>query len=212
MPATAVAPIAPAGLDLAHRSELRAHSRFRTLGCVGRLDAPEDSGLCSVMDLSDGGACIKTVVRLARGDAVRIAFDSDNCIDGTVVWQVEGSAGICLNRPISSFALIRKIAGDRWARNSRAPRLPTRIPAQVSSATGSFASTVLDISQQGMRLSHSGQLPPGAAVEIVIASGLNARGRVCWSDAQCAGIQISGKLPASDLASARYLTLQASAA
>lgn len=197
-PATA-ADIAP-GAD-----RRRRHPRFRTLGHVGRLDAFGDCGLCRVQDLSDGGLMIETRIPLSCGDPVRISFDCTNAVQGRVVWRVGNRAGIRFLRPLESFVLIRKIAGDRWSESVRPPRLPVSCAAHVTTGSASFPAVVTNVSQQGMTICHPGDLRAGTFVDVAMPSGIRAHGTVRWSAGILAGIELCGRLTVEQLASVRQL-------
>ena len=187
------------------RPQRRLDHRFRTLGRAARIDALGASGLCRVIDLSDRGAGIETSIPLASGDPVRVSFDSENHVRGRVAWQTGKRAGVRFLEPVASFALIRKIASDHWNGVARPPRLQTRIAAIVHGQSGSFATIIDNISQDGLRVRHPRCLRVGNLVEAVTGRGLRIRGTVRWSDDLCAGVALSGRLTVEQLANARDL-------
>lgn len=191
-------------------AERRRHRRLTMAGRAARLDAPADIGLCSVVNLSDGGILVETPIELDCGDPVRISFDCTNSVQGQVAWRIGRRAGIRFLIPVASFALIGKVANDRWDRVARPPRLTLNQQALVTSGSGSFATVVADISQQGMSLQHAGQLTQGLAVELAISGGAPIRGTVKWTDQSLAGVEMDGKLTVEQLSSRRGLEFSGS--
>lgn len=185
--------------------ERRKHRRQIMAGRAARLDARADSGICSVINLSDGGVAIATPIPLEPGGLVRIWFECTNSINGRVAWQYGSRAGIRFLVPVASEALIGQMASDRWANGARPPRLALNSPALVTSGLHSFASVVANISQEGLGILHMGRLVPGADVALTIAGGPRVRGTVRWTDESLAGIRMNGKLTVEELSSRRGL-------
>lgn len=177
----------------------RADPRFPTLGRVARIDALGVSGLCRVLNLSDHGAAIETSANAACGDPVRLWFDSENIVQGRVAWCRGNRIGIRFLTPIESFAMIRKIASDRWSGAARPPRLSASIVATVSHETQSFATVIDNVSEAGFCIRHPGCLRAGVEIEMVTAKGLRMRGTVRWADGVVAGVELSGKLTTAQL-------------
>lgn len=186
------------------------HRRFETLGRVARLDALGDVGLCRVMNMSNGGMMIETIIPLSCGDPVRISFDSTNALQGRVLWRVGTQAGIRFLAPIESLELIRKVA--RQDQIARPPRIPVNSAAWASSELGRFPTVVVNISQAGMRIGHSGNLSAGTKIRIALQCGLAACGTVRWSDGNLSGVELDRALPSEQLESARALGEPASRA
>jgi hypothetical protein len=189
----------------AELSERRRHRRLTVAGCAARLDAPADSGLCNVLNLSDGGILLETPIDLACGNPVRISFDCTNSVQGRVVWRIGRRAGVRFLAPLASSSLVSKVAGDRWSGAARAPRLTLNQPAQVTSGTDSFAIVVVDMSQRGMSIQHRGEMPLGAAVAMVLDGSPPITGSVRWTHRSLAGIKLDGKLTVDFLSSRRRL-------
>jgi hypothetical protein len=172
---------------------------------AARLDARSDCGLCSIVDLSNGGMLVDTPIALNRGDPVRISFDCTNCVQGRVAWTIGGRAGIRFLFPLASAALLAKVAKDRLARSARPPQLTLNCPARVTHGPLSFDAAVAEISQQGLSLRHAGQLKQGAPVELAIAGGARVRGTVQWANRSLAEIKFDGMLTVEELSSKRGL-------
>jgi hypothetical protein len=188
-------------------AERRKHRRLTMAGRAARLDAPIDCGLCSVVNLSNGGILVETPIQLNCGEPVRISFDCTNSVQGRVVWRTGRRAGIRFLMPFESAELIAKLAKDRWAGSARAPRLTVNRPARVVCGSVLFHGVVGNISQQGLSLQHTGELTRRAAVELAMNGIGRIRGTVQWADESLAGIKIDGMLTIQELSSKRRLAL-----
>ena len=65
---------------------------------------------CQVIDVSQGGAKIRTGLRLGVGDRVRLEIDGLGIISGMVRWVRDGHAGIAFPAPLPYRDLARWIA------------------------------------------------------------------------------------------------------
>lgn len=178
-------------------SERRGHHRHEAIGLVARIDALGVVGLARIYNLSDGGAMLGVSDPPALGSPVRISFDCTNFVQSSC-WRSNGFIGVQFPREIACGEFIGKVARDRWNGKICAPRMSCDSPAQVKCSSGSFATRVSDVSEEGMKICPGGGLQAGTRVEITLRKELPLFGIVRWSVRNFAGIEVPGKIPAKN--------------
>lgn len=82
----------------------------------------------------------------------------------------------------------------------RAPRLPCDFPVVVTTRRGQTEARIVNVSQQGARVSGVPGLAPGEALRLDLGPCTHPRlAEVRWSAGACAGVQFATCLNARDL-------------
>ena len=182
----------------------REHTRILTVYRVARLNVDSDAGLCRVQNISNTGMMLVSGLDVAKGDTVMIGLSEQVVLPGEVTWVEGARIGIQFLEEIDAATMLQSIASAS-PEEHRPFRLPTNTVAVAVTPHGTRAVRVLDISQQGMKISHEGGFTPGIQVKIALSNGLERRGIVRWANENIAGVQLLEPIAFTDLESASRL-------
>ena len=187
----------PAGVS----EDQREHPRILTVYRVARLNVDSDSGLCRVQNISDTGMMLVTSLSVAQGDSVIIALSDTVVVPGEVAWISGARVGVHFLEEIDAAAVLKSLVADVPG-DQRPFRLAVDTVAVAVTPTGTKAVRVLDISQQGMKVSHDGGFAIGTQVKIALPNGLERRGIVRWANENLAGLRLLEPIGFHELESA----------
>ena len=184
--------------------ERREHMRILTVFRVARLKIDSDAGLCRVQNISDTGMMLVTGLEVAKGDAVMIGLSEKVILPGEVTWVEGARVGIHFSEVIDAASVLQSIAGAPVS-EQRPIRISTDTVAVAHTPHGTRKIRVLDISQQGMKISHDAGFTPGIQLKIALPNGLERRGIVRWANANIAGVKLLEPIAFQELESASNL-------
>ena len=184
--------------------ERREHMRILTVFRVARLNIDSDAGLCRVQNISNTGMMLVTGLEVAKGDTVMIGLSEKVILPGEVSWVDGARVGIHFSEEIDAASMLQSIAGAPTS-EQRPIRLATDTVAVAHTPNGTRRVRVLDISQQGMKISHDAGFTPGIQLKIVLPNGLERRGIIRWANANLAGVQLLEPIAFQELESASRL-------
>ena len=199
-----IEPEAPAAQDPGAIEDRREHTRILTVYRVARLNIDSDAGLCRVQNISNTGMMLVSSLDVAKGDTVMIGLSEQVVLAGEVSWVEGARIGIEFIEPIDAPTMLQSISTATPAEH-RPFRLPTDTVAVAVTPHGTRAVRVLDISQQGMKISHEGGFSPGTQVKVTLSNGLERRGIVRWANENLAGLQLLEPIAFQELESASKL-------
>lgn len=180
----------------------RAGARIRTIYRSAKVISLDDSGLCLVLNLSDGGALIETALSLEPGDQLKLGLTDELAINGLVVWRDGLLTGVRFTPRIDCFKMLKQLSEDRWNGRGRPVRLGVKSRVEVTSEFGASTLELKDISQKGLKLCAEGNLRPGMQVRIRLNPGLVVDGEVRWARDSNVGVKLLGQITISGLGSA----------
>ncbi len=177
-------------------ADRRDGERHMTLYRVGSILVEGRRELCLIKNISAGGMMIRLYCSIAEGAAVTIELKSGQPISGQIGWIRDHHAGITFDQPIDVIDILSStIEGPR----PRLPRIETNCHATLREGANMLRVIACDISQGGVKVECSGQLPQGADV-IATLPGLPPQpGIVCWTAGGFAGIAFNRLLPLGEL-------------
>lgn len=179
----------------------RADARIRTIYRSARIISRDDSGLCRVLNLSDGGALVETALSLGLGDQLMLEF-ADGVVMSGFVARCEGLlAGVKFVPKIDCLTMLKQSSDDRWNGRGRPVRLAVNKQVEVISEFGASPVELKDISQKGLKLCAEGKLTSGMQVRIRLNPNLVVDGEVCWAQDSDVGVKLQGQITILDLGS-----------
>jgi hypothetical protein len=165
--------------------ERRNDERHMSLLRVGSLMIGERRELCLIRNVSVGGMLIRAYSAIEPGTRVAIELKQDEPVHGTVLWAQDELVGISFDGPIDVVALISNSAD---APRPRMPRLEVRCTAWVRHESIVHRTRALNISQGGVRIELTKDIPPGAQVTVTLPGLPPERGVVRWNEGDACGI------------------------
>jgi PilZ domain len=165
--------------------ERRNDERHMSLLRVGSLMIGERRELCLIRNVSVGGMLIRAYSPIEPGTRVAIELKQDEPVHGTVLWAQDELVGISFDGPIDVVALISNSAD---APRPRMPRLEVRCTAWVRHESIVHRTRALNISQGGVRIELTKDIPAGAQVTVTLPGLPPERGVVRWNEGDACGI------------------------
>lgn len=179
----------------------RADARIRTIYRSARIISRDDSGLCRVLNLSDGGALIETALSLGLGDQLILELADGLAMNGLVARRDGLLAGVVFTPKINCLTMLKQSSVDRWNGRGRPVRLAVNKQIEVISEFGASPLELKDISQKGLKLCGEGKLALGMQVRIRLNPDLVVDGEVCWAQDFDVGVKLAGQITILDLGS-----------
>lgn len=176
--------------DVAEARERRASSRTTPVYRVVKVSRPSGEGLACCLDISDGGMRLETGMPLCLMDTLAIEISPGTTVSARVVWTNGDECGVAFDTSINCEDELRSAARLKWSERARAVRLQSSIPARLQAEGVSTPTTICNISQQGMRVSHDGNFHQGLRVKVVLQNGSERQAVVRWSKDNFAGLYL----------------------
>lgn len=182
-------------------AERRGAYRSLPLNNVVKIRRGSDEGLARCRNISETGINIETSVPISLMETVHVEITDGDFASARVVWTNGSQCGLSFDRDIDCADFLSCSAG-RYP-NRRPPRLGSSIAAQVCLDGGERrATTISNISQRGMLISHEGDFTPGLAVKVILKDGTEKSAIVQWAESHFAGLYIMDEIGVADLGSA----------
>ena len=174
----------------------RRSKRHLTLYRVGALTIGERRELCLIRNVSAGGMLIRVYSDIAPGTRLSVELKQGEPVSGTARWADQDSVGVVFDEPIDVLSLIAlRPDGPR----PRMPRIEIASRATVRDGATVVVAAVDNISQGGLQIETSADLPVGANV-IVTLNGLAPEPAVVkWRDGDCYGLAFNRVLAITQL-------------
>jgi len=176
--------------------ERRNDERHMSLLRVGSLVIGDRRELCLIRNVSVGGMLIRAYSAIEPGTRVAIELKQGEPVHGTVLWKQDELVGIGLDGPIDVVALITTSSD---APRPRMPRLEVRCTAWVRHESVVHRTRALNISQGGVRIETTNDIPAGAQVTVTLPGLPPEQGVVRWNDGAACGITFNRVLALSQL-------------
>ncbi len=129
-------------------AEARVAPRFTLLLRAAKLISPMGEFLCVIRDVSSTGLSVRNFHALPPGGPVRLQLQSGECHAIEKVWERDGAAGFRFTDEID----IAKFLNEKGRYPKRPVRLKLRFPVMTAHRGQVSVAQILDISQQGARI------------------------------------------------------------
>lgn len=164
-----------------------------------------DEGLARCRNISDSGMKLDLGMDIEPGELIEIVFSPSVVLLGRIIWRHDGSCGVEFLERIDSAQLLSRTALEIRSPGARAPRLKIETTAVVRYEENSLELLVHDVSLNGMKVSHNGELRPGQRIGIVLQGQSERPGVVRWTREKSAGLMLLEPFSVEELGSLRYI-------
>ena len=173
-------------LDGPATSSRRRWQRLPTVFRTTKVFAGGSQGLARIQNISDGGMCIASSMRLRLRSAVIIEMAEGLRLSGVVVWRREFAAGVMFDAPVDCRSLLTQATQVMRRRQESGHVLRLRIPIEIS-VDGSKHSTILsELSLTAAKVASVGKLREGHMVHLSLRPGQQIKAFVHSFDGDCA--------------------------
>jgi hypothetical protein len=167
------------------RVERREGDRHLTLFRVGSLIIGDRHELCLIKNISAGGMLVRAYCAIAVGSRLSVELKCGDPVMGTAIWARGDGVGIEFDVPIDVIELLtNSMAGPR----PRMPRIELSCIGWVRHEAISQRMQCCDISQGGIKITTTTQLPVDGQVMVTLPGLEPQAGVVCWKDGDAYGI------------------------
>lgn len=166
----------------------RRSPRAMTVYKVVKIERKGDEGLARCRNISDTGMKLDVAMPLSLNDNLTIELTPDLALPARVVWTNGDQCGVAFERSIDCSRLLTRTADEKRREGSRSPRLNSDISARISVDGELHPTTISNISQQGMLVSHKGKFRPGLHVSVMLDDGTEKSAIVQWTHDNYAGL------------------------
>ena len=174
----------------------RADERHVSLLRVGSLLIEGRRELCLIKNISAGGMLIRPYSDIAEGTRVSIELRQGEPVEGTARWTRGDNVGVEFDTPIDVIGLIS--TPDDGPR-PRKPRIEVSCNGWLREDGYIHRVTVANVSQGGLKIISTTELPVGADV-VVSLSGLPAcPGVIRWRSGDAYGVTFNRALSLPEL-------------
>jgi hypothetical protein len=173
-------------------SDRRNGDRHLTLLRVGVVVIAGHRELCLIKNMSSGGMMLQLYCETEPGQAIEVELKTGVSVAGRVSWVRDHQAGVSFAAPID---VIEILAHDGRGPRPRMPRIETDALICVRHGASTFRLRAADISQGGVKVALTAELPVKAEVVITMPGLPPQAGAVCWSHGDFAGLSFNRPLP-----------------
>ena len=163
---------------------------------VGALTFEGRRELCLIRNISAGGMLIRAYCAIAPGTAVEIELKEGESVAGTARWTTDECVGVTFDQPIDVLALLSSSEGSP---HPRMPRVEIACAADLRVDASVYRIRALDISQGGLKLESSQELPIGAYVILSLPRLKPFPGMIRWGYNGTYGITFNRVIPLPSL-------------
>ena len=165
--------------------ERRHDERHMSLLRVGALIVDDRRELCLIRNISAGGMLIRVYSAIPAGTRVSVELKQGEPVAGTRLWVKDELVGISFDAPIDILSLITAPADSP---RPRMPRLEVYCTAWIRDDAVVHRTSIVNISQGGVRVEAPNGLPVGAQVTVTLPGLPPEQGAVRWNDGEACGI------------------------
>ena len=164
--------------------------KYRIAGLV-RVRRAEVSAFCQARELSKQGVLLITGLSFAPGERIDIGFSETLTLPGTILGTCGAKVTVVFTKVIDPSRVIAAIASGRHHGRPRSERARVNLIAVMVGAAGQRTVRVLDLSIDGMRIAHDGNLHAGDEFEIALEGAPARQATVRWVKRNIAGLSLS---------------------
>lgn len=180
-------------------TERRASGRIRTIFRVAEVRSRDETALCRIRNISDGGMMLNVDMPIHVGEPLHVKLSDELTVAGRVVWTTGDLCGIDFYEKIDAASALRAVCEEQRSETFRRPRLRMDVPGVAYTEQGIHPVRATDLSQHGIGIEHHGGFRPGMRVLVMLENGLERRCIVRWSYPRRAGLSLNEPLTCSQL-------------
>lgn len=181
-------------------SERRSNARHKLVLRVGLLEMESGSTFCLVKNISSTGVQVKPYGPLKTGVSAALRVGDERAVDGVVVWNRDGLAGIEFTQTLNPQALLRIGQKMLSQRRRNSPRVATDLKASLRTGGRRHSVTVCDLSMIGARVRAKGSITFGDNTLLEVTGLPTLKAFIRWSEDMEHGISFETPLPIQILA------------
>ncbi len=155
---------------------------------VVKINRAGVEGFARCRNISESGMRLETAMPLSLNDDLIVELVPGQALYARVVWTKGSECGLTFEGSINLPQALKQKADEKRQRRSRSARLNTTISARIASKGGIFPTTISNISQRGMLVSHDGSFCLGQQVKVLFNNGTERNARVQWTQEHFAGL------------------------
>ena len=172
-------------------AQRRKSDRHLSLLRVGTLVIGDTRELCLIKNVSSGGMLIRAYSKIDDGASVSIELKQGTPLKGTVRWTKDDCIGVTFDSPVDVLELISvSVDGPR----QRLPRIAVECTAWIRDGATMHRAKTVNISQGGVRVVTTGELPIGAELVVTLVGLSPVAGTARWKDEDQYGIRFNRSL------------------
>jgi hypothetical protein len=179
-------------------AERRSGERHITLFRVGALVIDGRRELCLIKNISGGGMMLRLYCSVQPGQPIGIELKNGVPVSGKVSWVRGDQVGVTFDTPID---VLEVLANDSSGPTPRMPRIEASAIVFVRHGASTHRVKMCDVSQGGVKVEPSVDLPIDAEVVVTLGGLAPQPGVVRWFSGGYAGISFNRPLPLPELVS-----------
>jgi len=168
----------------------RQTRRALTVYKVVKVSQGGKEALARCRNVSESGMKLEVAMPLSLNDSLSVELSPDHVLHTRVVWTNGNECGVAFERTIDCAELLGQSAEQKRRDRSRSPRLNSRIPARIAAEGQVLPTTIKNISQRGMMVTHGGKFRPGLRVKVMMDNGKDRDAVVQWTHENFAGLML----------------------
>lgn len=176
--------------------ERRKGERHLTLFRVGCLMIGDRRELCLIKNISAGGMLIRAYCPVELGTRISVELKHGTPVSGAVCWVDENVVGVAFDSPVD---VVELLAASMDGPRPRMPRVEVNNVGWLREDGTVHRITARDISQGGVKVENSGEVPVGSDVVVTLPGLAPQPGVVRWRDGRCYGITFNRVVPLPEL-------------
>lgn len=173
-----------------------AGERHLSLLRVGSLMIGDRRELCLIRNISAGGMMIRAYSKIEPGTRLTIELKQGEPVSATTIWAKDDNVGLAFDQPIDVISLI---STSEEGPRPRMPRVEVNCTAFVREGATVHRTKAVDVSQGGVKIHTSKELPLGAEVTVTLTGLSPAAATVRWKEGESYGITFNRALPLPSL-------------
>lgn len=171
--------------------ERRNSHRSVTVYKVVKVKRDGKEALARCRNVSETGMKLEVGVPLSLNEDLWVELTPDIVLHTQVVWTNGNECGVSFERHIDCAELLTQTAEMKRKERSRSPRVNSQIPAWIAAEGEVLPTTIKNISQRGMMVTHNGKFSPGLRVKVQMQNGKEREAVVRWTHDNFAGLMIT---------------------
>lgn len=173
---------------------------------VVKIKRDDKEGLARCRNISETGMKLEVGMQLSLNDHLKVELSPDIVLDARVVWTNGNECGVAFERHIDCEELLGQSLDFKRKERSRSPRLNTHIPARIALQGAVHPTTIKNISQRGMLVTHNGKFNAGLRVRVLMPNGDERDALVQWVHENFAGLLLAEPFGVLDLSDVQSLS------
>ncbi|WP_260484303.1 PilZ domain-containing protein [Sphingomicrobium flavum] len=177
-------------------SDRRNGERHMTLFRVGSIMVDGRRELCLIKNISAGGMKMRAYCNLDEGQKISVELKCGQQVTGTVSWKRDNDVGVSF---IDAVDVIDILSNTLEGPRPRMPRIEIECPIVVHVDGIRYEAIAHDVSQGGIKLQCSTQIPGDSDIVITLPGLAPEAGVVKWTKDGLLGVTFNRLMPLGGL-------------